>query len=111
MTSEEITLKILKTLEERSDLTQRELAAKLGVSLGRTHYLLRSLIDVGMIKLQRFQRSSNKWGYAYLLTPKGLAGKAVITLRYLNQKQEEFEKLQREIELLKAETDAYNSGE
>jgi len=103
MSDDENTLKVLKILEKHPELTQRELAAELGVSLGKTHYLLKSLVDIGLVKLDNFQRSNNKWGYAYLLTPKGLAEKATITVRFLARKQVEFKRLEQEIESLKSE--------
>jgi EPS-associated MarR family transcriptional regulator len=73
------------------------------VSLGKTHYLVKSLIDVGWVKLDNFQRSDNKWGYAYLLTPRGIVEKAAITARFLIRKQREYNELQEEIAQLKAE--------
>ena len=105
MTDEENTLKALKILEAHPELTQRELAAELGVSLGKTHYLIKSFVDIGLVKLDNFQRSNNKWGYAYLLTPQGIAEKAAITVRFLARKQEEYKRLEREIEELKSEVE------
>ena len=110
MISEENTLNALKILEKNPELTQRELAVELGVSLGKTHYLIKSLVDVGLVKLDNFQRSNNKWGYAYLLTPKGIAEKTAITVRFLARKQEEFGRLEREIDQLRAEVDAQRGG-
>ena len=72
MPNDEIQLRVLRLLEQNPQLTQRQLSAELGVSLGKTHYVVKSLIDVGLIKLDNFQRSNNKLGYAYLLTPKGI---------------------------------------
>ena len=94
---------MLKILEQQPDMTQRELAEALGVSLGKTHYLVKSLIDVGWVKLDNFQRSDNKWRYAYLLTPKGIAEKAAITTQFLVRKQREYSDLQREIQELQEE--------
>ena len=84
-------------------MTQREMAKKLNVSLGKTHYLIKSLIDVGWVKLDNFQRSDNKLGYAYLLTPSGIIEKAVITAQFLKRKQQEYSKLQLEIQQLQEE--------
>lgn len=103
MSDEKYTLDALKLLEKNPELTQRELAAELGLSLGKTHYVLKSLVDIGLVKVANFQRSDNKWGYAYLLTPRGIAEKAAITVRFLARKQEEFRRLEREIEALKSE--------
>ena len=106
MPNDEIQLSVLRLLEKNPRLTQRQLSAELGVSLGKTHYIVKSLIDVGLIKLDNFQRSNNKLGYAYLLTPKGIAEKASITVRFLARKQDEYKRLEREIEALKSEVDA-----
>ena len=103
MTNQELEYRVLKILEQQPDLTQRQLAEALGVSLGKTHYLVKSLIDVGWVKLDNFQRSDNKWGYAYLLTPKGIIEKAAITARFLVRKQREYSDLQREIQQLQEE--------
>ena len=103
MTNQELEYRALKILEQQPDLTQRQLAAELGVSLGKTHYLVKSLIDVGWVKLDNFQRSDNKWGYAYLLTPIGIAEKAAITTRFLVRKQREYTQLQEEITQLQEE--------
>jgi EPS-associated MarR family transcriptional regulator len=103
MNNQELQYRVLKVLEQQSDITQRQLADKLGVSLGKTHYLLNSLIDVGCVKLDNFQRSNNKWGYAYLLTPLGIVEKAAITVRFLVRKQREHTQLQEEINQLQEE--------
>ena len=103
MTNQELEYRVLKILEQQPDLTQRQLAETLGVSLGKTHYLVKSLIDVGWVKLDNFQRSDNKWGYAYLLTPKGIVEKAAITARFLVRKQREYSDLQLEIQQLQEE--------
>jgi EPS-associated MarR family transcriptional regulator len=103
MLDQELEYRALKILEQQPDLTQRQLAEQLGVSLGKTHYLVKSLIDVGWIKLDNFQRSDNKWGYAYLLTPMGIVEKAAITARFLVRKQREYTQLQQEINELQEE--------
>lgn len=103
MIDQELEYKVLKLVEQQSDLTQRKLAKALGVSLGKTHYLLKSLIDIGWVKLDNFQKSNNKWGYAYLLTPTGIVGKSKITARFLKKKEIEFNELRKEIAQLKKE--------
>ena len=103
MTDQELEYRVLKILEQQPDLTQRQLAEALGVSLGKTHYLVKSLIDVGWVKLDNFQKSNSKWGYAYLLTPMGIAEKAAITARFLVRKQREYNELQQEIAQLQKE--------
>ena len=103
MINQELEYRALKILEQKPDLTQRQLSEALGVSLGKTNYVLKSLIDVGWVKLDNFQKSDNKWGYAYLLTPMGVAEKAAITLRFLKRKQQEHNDLQLEIARLQRE--------
>ena len=110
MPNDEIQLRVLRLLEQNPQLTQRQLSAELGVSLGKTHYIVKSLIDVGLIKLDNFQRSKNKLGYAYQLTPKGIAEKAAITVRFLARKQDEYKRLAQEIEMLRSEVDAETDG-
>ena len=99
----ELEYRALKLLEQQPDMTQRQIAEELNVSLGKTHYLIKSLIDVGWVKLDNFQRSDNKLGYAYLLTPSGMIEKAVITAQFLKRKQQEYSELQLEIQQLQEE--------
>ena len=101
--SEEINLKLMKLIEKNPHLTQRKLASAMGMSLGKTHYVLKSLINVGWVKLSNFRKSNNKLGYAYILTPLGVIEKVGITARFLLKKQYEYESLKKEIEELKAE--------
>ena len=103
MTKQELEFRALKILEQQPELTQRQLSEALGVSLGKTNYILKSLINVGWVKLDNFQRSDNKWGYAYLLTPSGITEKAAITLRFLKRKKQEYNDLQSEIAQLQKE--------
>ena len=103
MTNQELEYRALKILEQQPDLTQRQLSEALGVSLGKTNYVLKSLIDVGWVKLDNFQKSDNKWGYAYLLTPMGVAEKAAITVRFLKRNKHEYDDLQIEIAQLQKE--------
>tara|TARA_B110000503_G_scaffold113451_2_gene170283 strand:- start:167 stop:526 length:360 start_codon:yes stop_codon:yes gene_type:complete len=107
---QEIEFKALRSLEKNPAMSQRELAERLGVSLGSAHYVLKALIDVGWVKLGNFTRSGNKLGYAYILTPLGVAEKAVITARFLARKREEYSALRREIEGLERDVEAYSSG-
>ena len=103
MVNQDLEYRALKILEQQPDLTQRQLSEALGVSLGKTNYLVKSLIDVGWVKLDNFQRSNSKWGYAYLLTPMGIAEKAAITARFLVRKKLEYNNLQHEISQLQQE--------
>ncbi len=90
-------------MQENPDLTQRELAEKLGVSVGGLNYCLKALVGKGWIKVQNFSQSKNKFGYVYILTPRGIAEKATLTSRFLKRKMEEYELLKSEIEALRAE--------
>ena len=103
MNKQELEYRALKLLEQQPDMTQRQIAEELNVSLGKTHYLIKSLIDVGWVKLGNFQRSDNKWGYAYFLTANGIIEKAVITAKFLTRKQREYSDLQLEIQQLEEE--------
>lgn len=95
--------RMLRLLEQQPDITQREIAKNLGISLGGVNYSLRALVDRGLVKIQNFQNSKNKIGYAYFLTPKGIAEKGALTAVFLKVKLEEYENLEREIESLKSE--------
>jgi len=110
MSSEEIEYKALKLLEANPELSQRQLSSDLGVSLGKAHYVLKSLIDVGWVKLNNFRGSNNKLGYAYVLTPEGIAEKAKITVRFLERKQREYSELQAEIRDLQIEVEKIYRG-
>ena len=93
----------MRILQENPDLTQRELAEKLGISVGGLNYCLKALMEKGMVKVKNFATSKNKFGYVYLLTTTGMAEKAAITHRFLKRKMDEYEALKAEIEALKAE--------
>ena len=95
--SDEIRYKILNSLQGNPQISQRDLAKELGVSLGKANYCLQELIKRGLVKARNFQKSDNKRAYAYLLTPKGFEEKARITVRFLKYKMEEYETLKREI--------------
>jgi EPS-associated MarR family transcriptional regulator len=103
MSKQELEYKVLRWLEKNPNVTQRQLAKELGVSLGKTHYLISSLIKVGWVKLDNFKRSDNKVGYMYLLTPTGISEKAMITKKFLARKENEYQQLKQEIEQLKSE--------
>jgi EPS-associated MarR family transcriptional regulator len=95
--------KVLRALEQQPDLSQRQLADMLGVSLGKANYLLRALLDKGLLKARNFRNSRNKLAYAYLVTPRGLAEKTALTRGYLERKSQEYEALRGEIDKLKLE--------
>ena len=96
-------LAVLRLLEQRPDMSQRELSEALGLSLGKTHYVLHSLLDRGLVKAGNFRRSGNKLAYAYVLTPSGLREKLRMTRAFLSRKEAEFEQLRRTIAALKSE--------
>lgn len=103
MSKQELEYRVLKWLEYNPKMTQRQLAKELGVSLGKIHYLINSLIQVGWVKLENFRRSDNKLGYIYLLTPSGINEKANVAKRFLARKENEYQQLKHEIEQLKTE--------
>ncbi len=100
-------LHVLRLIDARPRLTQREMAEELGVSLGKTNYCLRSLLEKGFLKVQNFRRSENKRGYVYLLTPEGIAAKAELTRDFLARKRTEYDELRLEIERLQEETETH----
>ena len=102
---EDTHFRVLRVLQERPHITQRELALRLGVSLGVTNFVLRALLDKGAIKVRNFRGSTQKASYAYVLTPRGLAEKATLTARFLMRKREEYEALRAEIEAVGREFD------
>ena len=109
--TQEIHLKVLRHLEENPEVSQRELAAMLGVSLGKTNYCLKALINKGLVKASNFKNNANKRAYLYVLTPKGIETKARVSVRFLRRKIEEYDALKLEIEQLKIEVDANQAHE
>jgi len=91
---------VLRLLEENPQITQREISAAIGTSLGGVNYCLRALAEKGMVKVQNFRSSNNKLGYLYLLTPAGALEKARLTDAFLKRKMAEYEALREEIESL-----------
>lgn len=96
-------LAVLRLLQRQPDLSQRELSEALGLSLGKAHYVLHSLLDRGLVKAGNFKRSDNKLAYAYVLTPTGLREKLRLTRAFLQRKEAEFEQLRHTIAALKNE--------
>ena len=97
---EDAKLRVLKIINESPQMTTREIAQKVGISNGSAYYLLTSLIDMGFVKLSNFKDSSKKIKYSYLLTPKGIREKSLITNKFLVRKKQEFEALREEINSL-----------
>ncbi len=100
---EDTYFRVLRMLQDNPDMTQREIAEKLGISTSGLNYCLKALINKGWVKMQNFSQSKNKFGFIYILTPKGLAHKAILTGLFLQRKMSEFEALKAEIELLQLE--------
>jgi EPS-associated MarR family transcriptional regulator len=94
----EIHLQVLRAVESRPGLTQRELANELGVSLGKAHYCMKALIDKGLVKMGNFSHNQKKLDYAYLLTPSGIKSKAMLTALFLERKAAEYAILKKELE-------------
>jgi EPS-associated MarR family transcriptional regulator len=101
--TDEYRYKILKLVEANPEISQRELALQLGISLGKANFCLKALIEKGLLKVTNFRNNKNKLAYMYLLTPSGMEEKASITLRFLKYKMQEYELLQAEIEELRRE--------
>lgn len=96
-------LKIFREIHNEPGLTQRELSARLGISLGKINFLLKALIDQGFIRAGHFRNNKNKKAYLYVLTPRGIEAKARTTFHFLKRKIEEYERLQQEIRELQSE--------
>jgi len=101
----EIELKVLNTIQEKSNQTQRSIAEGVGVSLGKTNYLIKSLIDKGLLKINNFKRADNKLSYLYILTPEGIEARRRLTISFLQRKSEEYEELKKEIERMDQNND------
>ena len=105
-TQEDTNFRVMRILQDKPDITQRELAEQLGISVGGLNYCLKALMDKGFVKMQNFSCSKNKFKYVYLLTPMGIAEKLTLTSNFLSRKMQEYEALKLEIEALKSEVEA-----
>lgn len=103
MLTDEYRYKILRLVESNPQISQREIAKQLGISLGKANFCLKALIEVGMVKVSNFRNSKKKLAYMYLLTPSGIEAKSAITLRFLKRKIEEHDALLKELEELRKE--------
>lgn len=101
---EDTNYRVMRLLEQNHELTQRELAEKLGFSVGGLNYCLKALTEKGLMKMQNFAESKNKFGYVYVLTPRGIAERRKLTAALLKRKMEEYDTLKAEIETLQQET-------
>lgn len=102
--SEETRYQVMRLLENNPQLSQRDVARELGISLGKVNFCLQALIRRGWVKAANFKNSRNKAAYMYLLTPRGLEAKARLTMRFLVVKMSEYERLRAEIEQMRRET-------
>ena len=107
---DELRLRVLRALEANPEVSQRQLAAELGVSLGGVNYALKALVGRGFVKADNFRKSGNKVAYLYVLTPKGVAEKTSLAAAFLGRKIEEYEVLRQEIEALQGEVGSGDSG-
>lgn len=99
-------LRVLRLIEEKPRLTQREMAQELGVSLGKANYCLRAVLSKGFVKAQNFRNNKNKRAYAYLLTPEGITAKAALAKQFFARKLEEYDALRLELEKLQREAES-----
>jgi len=97
---EDAKLRVFQIINEKPQITTREIAQRVGISNGSAYYLLTSLINMGFVKLSNFKENSQKIKYTYLLTPKGIREKSIITSKFLERKKQEFEALKEEINSL-----------
>ena len=104
-------LELLRLLEQHPDYSQRQLAVALGVSLGKTHYLLKALLGKGWVKAQNFKRSDQKLGYLYVLTPQGVRQRLQLTQSFLTRKESEYDMLKTQILALREELAAQTKGQ
>jgi EPS-associated MarR family transcriptional regulator len=95
----------LKVLRENPGVSQRTLAKEVGINVSSINFCLKALVEKGWIKMGNFSKNPDKLSYAYLLTPTGVAEKAVLTRRFLQRKMAEYEKLREEIEALQLESE------
>jgi EPS-associated MarR family transcriptional regulator len=108
MLTDEVRYKLLRLLEATPEMSQREVARELGISLGKANYCLKSLAQKGWIKATNFKNSKNKIAYMYLLTPRGIEGRARVTARFLQMRMREYDELKAEIARIRAEVSRHN---
>ena len=106
----EMHYKLIRLLDANPGMSQRDAARELDVSLGKVNYCLRALIQKGWVKASNFKNSQNKAAYLYVLTPRGLQGKAALTIEYLKDKMREYEELRVEIEQMQREVGSGGPG-
>ena len=109
--NEELRYKLLRLLAEEPQISQRDLACRLGISVGKANYCLNALVEKGLVKINNFRKANNKLVYVYLLTPSGIEAKTQITVSFLQRKMTEYGALQEEIEALRREVLLVGSSE
>ena len=100
---EDVRLRVMRLISEHPDMSTRQIADAVCVSNGSAYYVLTALVDKGFVKLDNFRKNNRKTQYAYLLTPKGIREKSLLTHRFIERKREEFERLREEIAELEEE--------
>ena len=100
MSNDQDHLDVLRKIDNSSKLTQRQLATKLGFSLGKLNYCIKSLKKKGLVKITNFGKNPNKIRYLYILTPRGIAQKTKLTINFMKRKMKEYDELKKEIETL-----------
>ena len=90
-------LNLLRTIKNKPESTQRELADELGFSLGKLNYCLKALKSKGLIKIRNFNKNPNKLNYIYILTPKGINEKTKLTINFMKRKMKEYDELKKEL--------------
>lgn len=100
---QQLALSVLRLLSSQPDLTQRQLAKALGISLGKANFIVRAVLAKGWVKAENFRRSNHKLGYIYVLTPQGIAQRIRLTQAFVAHKEQEYERLRNEIEKLRTE--------
>ena len=106
---EDVRLRIMRLISENPELSTRQIAAEVGVSNGSAYYVLTALVQKGFVKLENFRQNPRKGQYAYLLTPRGIREKSLLTHRFIDRKKQEYERLRAEIEILEHEVGLVNA--
>ena len=100
---EDVRLRVMRLIDENSKMSSRQIADKVGIANGSAYYVLTALVEKGFVKLGNFKNNPRKGQYAYLLTPKGIREKSLLTHRFIGRKRQEFDALRAEIESLEEE--------
>ena len=104
-------LDLLRHLQEKQDVSQRELAQKMGISLGKINFILNALIKKGIIKVQNFRNNKNKLAYTYYLTTAGINEKAALTVKFFKRKLNDYDIIKKELAELEEDMKKINVSE